>query len=56
VGNFLYGRMGVAAILLAALIASSVVLIGVINRLWAGADAKARESQLTTSNAVVERD
>jgi SSS family solute:Na+ symporter len=53
VGNFLYGRMGVAAILLAALIASSVVLIGVINRLWAGADAKARESRFATSPKVI---
>ena len=34
VGNFLYGRMGYAAGLFAVFLASAVVLIGVVRRLW----------------------
>jgi len=35
VGNFLYGRIGYAVTLLAILVVSAVILIRVINRLWA---------------------
>ena len=36
VGNFLYGRMNYAYILLAVFIVSGIVLIKVVNRLWSG--------------------
>lgn len=35
VGNFLYGRMGYAAVLCAVFLVSATVLIRIINRLWA---------------------
>ncbi|HVV70240.1 MAG TPA: Na+:solute symporter, partial [Verrucomicrobiae bacterium] len=36
VGNYLYGRTGLAAGLFALFVAGSLVLVGVINRLWSG--------------------
>jgi hypothetical protein len=36
VGNFLYGRMNYALMLFGVFIASGLVLLRVINRLWAG--------------------
>ncbi|NDD65371.1 MAG: Na+:solute symporter, partial [Acidobacteria bacterium] len=34
VGNFLYGRRGMGLLLLAVFLVSSVILVGVVNRLW----------------------
>jgi SSS family solute:Na+ symporter len=51
VGNFLYGRMGLAAMLLGVFIVSGLGLIYVINQLWAnnnGSANKARASQRPT--------
>ena len=39
VGNFLYGRMGLALLLLAVFIVSGLVLLYVINQLWAHSTA-----------------
>ena len=39
VGNYLYGRMMPAALLLGLFIASIIVVVGVINRLWSGTSA-----------------
>ncbi|HAK94303.1 MAG TPA: Na+:solute symporter [Planctomycetes bacterium] len=36
VGNFLYGRTGAAAMLTGVFVASGLVLLGVINKLWSG--------------------
>jgi solute:Na+ symporter, SSS family len=41
VGNFLYGRLGYAAALCALFVASASVLIAVVNKVWADADAAA---------------
>ena len=47
VGNYLYGRMGLAALLLGVFVASGVVLIGVVKILWtAKPSARAREAEL----------
>jgi hypothetical protein len=56
VGNFLYGRTGLALLLLGALTISGVALIGVINRLWSNdAAGDAIRASLPTSNSFVER-
>ena len=39
VGNFLYGRLAMAGTLLAVFVASGLVLIWVINRLWGKASS-----------------
>ena len=41
VGNFLYGRMGLAVLLLSVFIASGLVLVFVINQLWANTSGDA---------------
>jgi hypothetical protein len=41
VGNFLYGRMGLALLLLGVFIASGLVLVFVINQLWANTSGDA---------------
>jgi SSS family solute:Na+ symporter len=46
VGNFLYGRYGLALALLGCLIVSGVVLVWVINRLWSGGDQPAANPTL----------
>jgi len=51
VGNFLYGRMGLALLLLAVFIVSGLVLLFTINRLWSGASASAR-AVLANTNPV----
>jgi Na+/proline symporter len=41
IGNFLYGRIAIGLELLAAFVVSGIVLVSVINRLWAGVPAQA---------------
>lgn len=53
VGNFLYGRMPAAGLLLIVLIIGGVVLIGVINRLWSGGEPKANSSRDATAEKAV---
>ena len=42
VGNLLYGRIAASLVLFAIFVAAGGVLVGVINRLWSGTEAKAR--------------
>lgn len=45
VGNFLYGRTGMALGLVAIFVVSGVVLVAVINRVWSGAGETAKTGQ-----------
>jgi len=40
VGNFLYGRLGAALLLLAIFIVSGTVLVVIINKLWSNNDSE----------------
>lgn len=48
VGNFLYGRLGLAMVLLAVFVVSGIALIGVINKLW-GKDSSGEAEGLAES-------
>lgn len=55
VGNFLYGRVGLALALLAALTVSGGVLVSVINRLWSGMEERSTgEPRLPPASTVVQ--